>query len=92
MKIEACRVFLAVLQICPFFDVMIGPIDSERHLPHVVGIGPYVDVLFALETQVDSVRRRSPSVFHPCSSVPDAILLYFHCWRSFVFAATVPPI
>ena len=71
---------------------MIGPIDSERYLPHVVGIGPYVDVLFALETQVDSVRRRSPSVFHPCSSVPDAILLYFHCWRIFVFAATVPPI
>jgi hypothetical protein len=92
MKVEARRVLLAVLQIYSFFDVMIGLIDRERHLVHGVGIWPHVDALFALETQVDSVRRRSPTVFHPCSSVPGAILLYFHCWRSFVFAATVSPI
>ena len=71
---------------------MTGAIDAERHLLHVVGIGPHVDVICPLETQVHSVGRRSSSVFHSCSSVPEAILSYFHCWRSFVFAATVSPI
>ena len=41
MKIDVVP-SLAVLQLCPFFDVMIGPINGERQLLHVVGIGPYV--------------------------------------------------
>ena len=36
---------LAVLQLCPFFDVMIGPINGERQLLHVVGIGPILSSL-----------------------------------------------
>jgi hypothetical protein len=66
MKIDVVSL-LAVLQIRPFFDAMTGALDAERHLLHVVGIGPHVDVLFPLETQVDSVGRRSSSLFHSCS-------------------------
>ena len=49
MKIDVVP-SLAVLQLCPFFDVMIGPINGERQLLHVVGIGPMLRSLCTCNT------------------------------------------
>ena len=91
MKIDVVP-SLAVLQLCPFFDVMIGPINGERQLLHVVGIGPMLRSLCTCNTSRFGFAAAPHLCFIRTHLCTDAILLYFHRWRSLVFAAAVPPI
>jgi len=51
LKIEARGVFLAVLQICPFFDVMVGAVEDEGNLLHVAGVRLDVGSIFEFEDE-----------------------------------------
>ena len=51
-KIEACRVFLPVLQIGPLFDVMVRTVEDEGDLLHVTASRLDVGPVFKLEEEV----------------------------------------